>query len=174
MAMALSRAALDVVKLCAQKLGIAISYYPPPDSFQRALRDVLSQMEINVVLDVGAFIGDYVIELREAGYKGRIISFEPVPASYDRLHKRLHRDSLWSGQPFGLSDDNKDTLMNTYGRGQFNSLLTLRKDAEQCYLLDPSLRSQTSIRVKRLDAILLELIEGIRSPRIFLKVDTQG
>jgi FkbM family methyltransferase len=155
-------------------MGIAISYYPPPESFARQLRDFLLQMEINVVLDVGAFIGNYPIELREAGYRGRIISFEPVPASYDRLYARMHHDSLWCGQPYGLSDDNRETMMNTYARGDFNSLLNLRKDPELAYSLDPSLRSQTPIQLRRLDAVLPQLIDEIPSPRVFLKMDTQG
>ena len=106
-AMTVLKATTDLVKLCAQKIGIYISSYPPPHSFGHQLRDFLSQMEINVVLDVGAFVGNYATTLREAGYRGRIISFEPVPASYDRLHARMHHDSLWCGQPFGLSDENR-------------------------------------------------------------------
>jgi len=168
------RTAVDAVKLCARKMGIAISYYPPPGSYTRLLRDFLLQMEINVVLDVGAFIGNYAIGLREAGYAGRIISFEPVPASYDRLHARMHHDTLWCGQPFGLSDDNREAMMNTYGRGDFSSLLNLREDAELAYSLDPSLRSQTPIQLWRLDEVLPQLIEEIPSPRVFVKMDTQG
>jgi FkbM family methyltransferase len=173
-AMRLLRTAVEIIKLRAQKMGIAISYYPPPGSFKRQLKDFLSQMEINVVLDVGAFIGNYPIELREIGYKGRIISFEPVPSSYDRLSTTMRLDPLWCGQPFGLSDDNRDAMMNIYARGDFNSLLNLRKDPELAYSLDPSLRSKTPIQLRRLDAVLPRLIEEIRSPRVFLKMDTQG
>lgn len=168
------RTAVDVVRLCARKMGIAISYYPPPGSFARQLRDFLLQMEINVVLDVGAFIGDYPIELREAGYRGRIISFEPVPASYDRLYARMRHDSLWCGQPFGLSDDNREAIINTYARGDFNSLLNLRKDPELAYSLDPSLRNRIPIQLRRMDTVLPQLIEEIQSPRVFVKMDTQG
>ncbi len=138
------------------------------------MRDFLSQTEINVVLDVGAFIGDYAIKLRKAGYGGRIISFEPVPASYERLHARMHHDSLWCGQPFGLSDVSGVALMNTYGQGDFNSLLTICKEAERAYSLDPALRSQTLIQLRRLDEVLPQLVEGIQSPRVFMKIDTQG
>lgn len=173
-AMPLLKTAVEVIKLRAQKMGLAISYYPPPGSFKRHLRDFLSQMEINVVLDVGAFIGNYPIELREAGYRGRIISFEPIPASYDQLYATMHLDPLWCGQPFGLSDSNREAMMNIYARGDFNSLLDLRKDPELAYSLDPSLRSRTPIQLRRLDAVLPRLIEEIRSPRVFLKMDTQG
>jgi FkbM family methyltransferase len=155
-------------------MGIAISHYPPPDSYKRQLREFLLQMEINVVLDVGAFVGNYATELREAGFGGKIISFEPVPASYDRLCARMHHDPLWCGQPYGLSDENREALMNAYSSGDFNSLLNLRKDAEQAFALDASLQSQIRIQLKRLDTALPPLIEEIRAPRIFIKMDTQG
>jgi FkbM family methyltransferase len=164
----------DLVKDVAQRLGIAISHYPPPGSLERHLRDFLSQLEINVVLDVGAFIGNYAKDLRNLGYRGRIISFEPVPNSYENLTKAMSNDSLWRGEKYGLSDVNSEALINTHSKGNFNSLLTLREDAEQAYSLDPTLRSQVPIQLRRLDAVLPELIEGIAAPRIFMKMDTQG
>jgi hypothetical protein len=35
-------------------MGIAVDFHPRPGSFRRQLRDLLAQMKINVVLDVGA------------------------------------------------------------------------------------------------------------------------
>jgi hypothetical protein len=86
----------------------------------------------------------------------------------------MQHDPLWCGQPFGLSDENREAMMNVYARGDFNSLLNLRKDPELAYSLDPSLRSQTPIQLRRLDAVLPQLIAEIRSPRVFMKMDTQG
>ena len=139
--MTLQKSARDFVKHSAQKMGIAVDFYPPPGSFRRQLRDLLAQMKINVVLDVGAYIGNYAAELRATEYKGKIISFEPVPASYEQLQARMRHDPLWSGQPFGLSDENREAVMNTFSRGDFNSLLTLRKDSEAAYSLESASRS---------------------------------
>ncbi len=111
---------------------------------------------------------------RDIGYRGRIISFEPVPASYLKLTNAMNKDPLWSGQPYGLSDQNRQTIINTHQRGDFNSLLTLSADAEQAYSLDPTDWSQTSIQLRRLDAVLPQLLEGTPSPRVFMKIDTQG
>ena len=168
------RAIFDVVKQIAQKLGIAVAYYPPPGSFKRHLRDLLAHMEINLVLDVGAFVGDYARELRDVGYRGRIISFEPVPSSFEKLKENLNHDTLWSGQPYGLSDEKREVLINTHAKGNFNSLLTLREDAERAYSLDPARRSTTPVQLRRLDSVLPQLIEAKPSPRIFMKLDTQG
>jgi FkbM family methyltransferase len=170
----MSKPALDFIKHVAQRLGIAISRYPPIGSFQRDLRDYLTQMEIDLVLDVGAYIGTYARELREIGYQGQIISFEPVAASYEQLHEAMHKDPLWTGEPFGLSDENREAFINTHSRRDFNSLLTVRENAGRSYSVDPAGWSRTPIQLRRLDAVLPQLMEGIRSPRIFMKIDTQG
>lgn len=164
----------DLIKNGAQVFGVVVSKNPPPGSFECHLHDYLSQMRINVVLDVGAFVGNYALQLRRIGYQGRIISFEPVPASYEKLIHAMGKDPLWVGYPFGLSDENREALMNTHSSGDFNSLLTLREDAEYAYVLDPAGRGQANIQLKRLDAVLPQLIEKIESPRIFIKIDTQG
>jgi hypothetical protein len=80
----------------------------------------------------------------------------------------LVRSALW------IERRNREALINTFSRGDFNSLLTLRKDSEAAYSLEPSSRSQTPIQLRRLDAVLSELIEGIQSPRVYMKIDTQG
>ena len=166
--------ALDFVKHIAKGLGVAVSRYPPPGSLMRHLRDYLLQMEINVALDVGANVGNYAKLLREVGYKGKIISFEPVPSTYEELQQAMHSDPLWFGQRVGLSDENREALINTYSDGLFNSLLSLHEDAEKFFSLDAEQRSQTLIQLRRLDAVLPELIKGIENPRIFMKIDTQG
>jgi FkbM family methyltransferase len=170
----MARPALDFVKTCAEKVGVSISFLPPPFSFERHLRDYLHQMGINVVLDVGAFTGTYATRLRKLGYEGQIISFEPVPNSYAQMQEKMQGDPLWKAMPVGLSDSTGETLINTYSDGHFNSLLNLRNQSEEVYGMDPSGRSQTPIVLRRLDEILDELIAPISSPKIFLKIDTQG
>ena len=59
--------------------------------FQRRLTpdflDVMNELDINLVLDVGANDGGYGREIRDRGYKGLIISFEPNPRAFKRLIK---------------------------------------------------------------------------------------
>jgi FkbM family methyltransferase len=164
----------DVIKNGARKIGVAISRYPPPGSFDRHLADLLTQLRVNVVLDIGAYIGDYARRLRAVGYNGRIISFEPVPASFERISAAMQHDRLWSGQPFGLSDEHRQATMHIHERGDFNSLLNIRKDTELAYGVDASLWNNASVDLRRLDSVLPELLRGVDSPRVFMKIDTQG
>ncbi len=172
--MSLREVLFDKLKSVAQNFGVYVSRFPPPQSKERLLKDFLARSRINCVLDVGAFVGNYVLELRQIGYEGRIISFEPVPDAFAKMSMKLKLDAFWSGQPYGLSDVSRDAIINTYAAGNFNSLLILKEDAETAYALDHAKRGKTQIKLRRLDEVLPALLQGIDSPRVFLKIDTQG
>ncbi len=42
------------------------------------IAELIKRNDINLVLDVGANIGQFGQDLRNAGYEGEIISFEPI------------------------------------------------------------------------------------------------
>src|SRR4051812_49758697 len=52
---------------------------------ERQLAELLTRYAVNVVLDVGANVGQYGQLLRRVGYTGHIVSFEPVPACFAEL-----------------------------------------------------------------------------------------
>jgi FkbM family methyltransferase len=170
----LLRAGIEIARQGARKAGIHVCKYPSPGDHLGQLVVYLERNAINVVLDVGAFTGDFASKVRRAGYRGRIISFEPVPGSFTQLEARLGRDLLWQGVPYGLSDEDRQAVINTYDLGDFNSLLNLHEDAEKVYALDHSRRGETQVELHRLDTVLPGLLAGIDHPRVFLKMDTQG
>src|SRR5882724_7760563 len=59
------------------------------------LSQLLPKLGIDCVLDVGANQGQYGSMLRRTGYRGRIISYEPVKASFDILKARAAKDPHW-------------------------------------------------------------------------------
>ena len=57
--------------------------------FSALLTELFSRYSINCVFDVGANTGQYVHFLRQfIGYRGRVISFEPVFHCYESLSKK--------------------------------------------------------------------------------------
>ena len=60
---------------------------------------ILDDFGINLVLDVGANIGQTGDKLRNAGYCGRIVSFEPVPSAHAALTEKAQRDERWDVAP---------------------------------------------------------------------------
>ncbi len=57
---------------------------------------LLSNHGINVIFDVGANIGQYAMRTRALGYKGKIVSFEPVSSVFSKLSKNAKNDPLWT------------------------------------------------------------------------------
>lgn len=55
----------------------------------------LKAHNINVVFDVGANVGQFASELREYGYKGKIVSFEPLQEAYQGLVNQAKGDKNW-------------------------------------------------------------------------------
>ena len=72
---------------------------------------VLRFLRIDCVLDVGAHRGEYALLLRSLGFRGRIVSFEPVSAVYADLAAAAERDPAWETRRVALgSQDEKRTI----------------------------------------------------------------
>jgi FkbM family methyltransferase len=135
---------------------------------------VLSHLNINdikTVLDVGANAGQYSRELRKAGYRGRIISFEPVGEAYRRLMLNAKKDSKWQTFNFALGDTNGNTSINISGHSPSSSLLPMTSLHNEAAPGSEYL-GEEEIEIKTLDAIFDTL--RLTGEKVFLKVDTQG
>jgi|GEM_PF-4301797 len=62
----------------------------------------LESRKIGVVLDVGANIGQFGRELRDQGYRGLIVSFEPVKSVFETLKNVADSDGAWEAHNFAL------------------------------------------------------------------------
>jgi FkbM family methyltransferase len=133
---------------------------------------ILRELDINCVLDVGANKGQYGRRLRRAGYRGRIVSFEPVREFVRTLRDVASKDPAWHVFELALGD--ADTEMEINSRpGQMSSLLPSSEWGEQWH---ERLRiaEKERITVRRLDGLFDSVIDGLDEPRVYLKLDTQG
>jgi FkbM family methyltransferase len=130
------------------------------------LRDLLRSLAVNCVLDVGANRGQFATDLRAVGYRGEIISFEPVWSEYRFLQRSFCRDRQWSGQQVALGSMNGTASLIVPEATVFSSFLSL---------LNPMPgTTRTEVEVRRLDGLLPSLLQHVAHPRVFLKMDTQG
>lgn len=60
-----------------------------------ALLELISQNEIEYVIDLGANVGQFALDLRRAGYLGKILSFEPVNNTFAILKQNAKREKRW-------------------------------------------------------------------------------
>jgi FkbM family methyltransferase len=131
------------------------------------LKQLLDELNINCVLDVGANVGQYAKELRLIGYEGHIFSFEPIPEVFDQMQGSLSHDPRWRGYCKALGRERATTTIN-YIRDQsdFSSILQLKQDLSNVVSVE--------IEVDTVDHVFEGLLAEINEPRVFLKMDTQG
>jgi FkbM family methyltransferase len=131
----------------------------------------LNNLKINVVLDVGGSDGHYGAEIRDRGYRGRIVSFEPLAPSFDQLQARARKYPPWDVLPLALGNNPGAATLNVSSNGDSSSLLTmLELHKESAPEVVPA--GSVEIQVARLDDLYWTLCSA--GDRVFLKIDTQG
>lgn len=136
------------------------------------LPEIFDMYGVNCVIDVGAHEGEYAMRLRDGGYTGRIVSFEPVPRAFEELARKAADDPGWIVHELALGREESRTTMNAVP-GTLSSLRPPTEFGARRYrrLQDPE---PVEVEVRRLDGMLDELIDGLDDPRPYLKLDTQG
>lgn len=151
------------------KIGFQIKRYPDLDISRRL--KLINHYKINKILDVGANIGQYSLELRKFGFKGHIISFEPLSGTYSKLKSNAKNDKKWQTFNFAIGNEEGNTLINVAGNTFSSSINNM---LESHLKVEPSSRyiSTENITIKRLDTIFNSIHSS--GDIILLKIDTQG
>jgi FkbM family methyltransferase len=132
---------------------------------------LLAERRIDVVLDVGANDGPFARGLRQAGYRGRIVSFEPQHAAFERLGVACQSDPAWDCRQVALGSADSELELHVAGNSSSSSLLEM---TPQHTASAPSSRYIASelVAVRRLDAIRGEVVRP--ADAVYLKLDVQG
>ncbi|UMG94063.1 FkbM family methyltransferase [Nocardioides sp. TF02-7] len=135
---------------------------------------LLDRLDVNVVLDVGANRGQYARELRSLGYRGRIVSFEPVPRTARVLERWAADDPDWQVHRCALGDADETLAIHEGARqGRLSSLLPAT-DFGRSWSEGIDADRTVEVPVRRLDGLWDEVVAGVAEPRVYLKLDTQG
>lgn len=131
----------------------------------------LSDLGINLVLDVGANRGQYARELRSGGYGGRIVSFEPLPDAFAELAEALAPDPLWQGWQVALGDEDGRVEVHVSANSVSSSIL---ESSDALVAAAPSAAYVASCvtDLARLDTIAGSLLKA--DENVYLKLDVQG
>jgi len=156
--------------------GYRISRVPEPElgTFALALKVALDHYRINCVIDVGANIGQFGRRLRRLGYRGRIVSFEPVSANHVLLYEAAERFPTWTVQPIALGDAPGELTINVSKHRVFSSFLTPNTFARDTFGDEVEVGARESVRIERLDDVFTDLVRPTPGERMLLKLDTQG
>jgi FkbM family methyltransferase len=131
---------------------------------------LLELKNVDTVLDVGANIGQFAMGIRQAGFKGKIVSFEPQSAAYAKLQSLAATLNNWVVAP-------RSAVGASIGKVEIN--LSQNSVSSSILDIDPTHTSSapaSSYKGKEsVDVITLDTCKDVPSTgKIFLKVDTQG
>lgn len=160
------------VRKCIRRTGWDIRRFDPQSSEAVQLVQQLRIHQIEVVFDIGANTGQFATMLRDAGFPGRIVSFEPSSAAYATLSRRARRDPDWIIAPrVALGDHEGTTILNLAGNSASSSLLPMLQSHVTAAPGSRYIGSEM-VDLRKLDSIGAELVS--ESERVFLKLDVQG
>jgi FkbM family methyltransferase len=156
----------------ARRLGYDLTPRKKARPFQAQLIAVLDRFEVSVVLDVGANRGQYGAMLREWGWRGRIVSFEPQALAHAALARRAAADPGWKVAPrMALGAQGGEVDIEVSAESDMSSILPQRALLRRLSPSSAVLRKET-VPLRRLDALAGTYLTA--ADRVFLKIDTQG
>ncbi|MCX6396653.1 MAG: FkbM family methyltransferase [Propionibacteriales bacterium] len=162
----MKRRAVNTALMAAYKRGFEIRRHPAGRR-----QKMFASRGVDLVLDVGGADGGYGRALRQFGYAGRIVSFEPLAASYAELSRNIAADPRWTARNHALGDAAGEAQIHVASNSTSSSLLPMKDSHREA---DPrvGIVGQETIRVERLDDAAAEIVGT--ADTVFLKIDTQG
>ena len=151
--------------------GIGLTIAP---SFQGERRKLVEGFGIDLVIDVGANVGQFYREIR-SHYDGNILSYEPVDSLFRRLTEKSQRDLAWKIVNKALGSTEGKKTIRVFQDNSFSSFLDKNGFFEKRFGYAGEVVGEEMVDVATLADELEELTATWMTPRrIFLKMDTQG
>lgn len=167
-----------------RRAGYTLFKHRPPRNFavplavetaahRLLLRALLDRLSVNCVIDVGANTGEYATELREAGYRGEIVSLEPAAEAFAILKRRAEADPGWQVHQLALGRAPGEGRLQVARQSNFSSFLRPTLFSLE-WFGGSAVEREERVEVRRLDAVFERLTHHVTAPRLLLKTDTQG
>ena len=160
------------IKRCIHYLGFDLRRYSPLSSDISQFMAMLKEHKVNLIFDVGANIGQFGKEIRNAGYGGRMVSFEPLTSAHARLLTASNNDPLWDvASQAAIGNEDGEIEIHVSGNSVSSSVLAML-DTHANAAPSSVYVSNEKVPLKRLDTIGLDYIHP--DAVLFIKIDTQG
>jgi FkbM family methyltransferase len=133
---------------------------------------ILRANGITTVFDVGANTGQYATWLRQSGYEGHIVSFEPLSDAHEMLQEAAAGDGSWTVAPrMALGHRIGKAVINRSAESDMSSILPLTK-AALAFTPSSQMTDSEEVGLTTVD----EIFDRYATPNdtVFIKVDTQG
>jgi FkbM family methyltransferase len=159
-----------IIRSLAHSSGYEISSLESAQAHRRCVSTLLKEGQVNLVIDVGANCGQFAGWVREIGYRGSLLSFEPLLEAHERLSKAARGDPFWTVAPrMALGDKPEEIDIHVSGNSVSSSILPMLLTHQEAEPGSAYIQTE-KVQINRLDDVCQLLPEN----RILLKVDVQG
>lgn len=155
-----------------RRFGLKLKRYTCQSDAMLSLMTAMKSLGVQAVVDVGANTGQFGAELRDVGFRGPIVSFEPLSDAHAALLERARRDQGWIVAPRAAAGDaSGEVTINVSENSQSSSLLPMLPAHEAAAPDSIFVRTETTPLIRLDDSRDLQTLE---ERRLLLKIDTQG
>ena len=131
----------------------------------------LQTQGVGTVIDVGANVGQFGVDLRRSKYSGAILSVEPLEDAYQQLVRQVQGDPTWTTARAAVSDVPGTLTMNVSANSVSSSVLPMRGEHTSAA---PEARYVRTEEVPATTVDELVAKHGIDPASTLLKIDVQG
>jgi FkbM family methyltransferase len=169
-----------IKRIIANVLGRALDVSIVPKGAVAPLFEIehlerfFKEFAVDCVFDVGANAGQYAETLREFGYTGSIVSFEPIPALAVQLRNKARSDSRWFVEEVALDETVRPVTFNVMKSSQFSSLKAPSQEETARFAHQNVVADGLDLTTAQLAAYFTRYRDQLAFRRPFLKMDTQG
>lgn len=136
------------------------------------LLKLINSLSINKVFDIGANEGQFGQSIRKGGYKGQIVSFEPLSDAWIELKNNADNDSNWLiHERVAIGNSNGEIKINISNNSVSSSVLPMLKQHSSA-ASDSVYIAEETVPIVTFDSIASQYLNN--ESNIFLKIDTQG
>ena len=160
------------IRYIFNKVGLDLHRLKLASSSNYQLLKALNRFEVDLVLDVGANVGQFASELRNVGFQGEIISFEPLSTAYQALTAAARTDQKWQVYSrSAIGDYDGEIEINIAGNSVSSSILPMMESHSLAEQRSAYIGTEKT-PIFKLDSVAPTYLEKSHQP--FLKIDTQG
>lgn len=162
---------VNLVRKSLRKFDLAfVRYDHRYHPLARRMR-LLKDHRVDLVFDIGANNGGWATGLRDLGYSGRIVSFEPLSEAFAMLVNRSAKDPNWDAVRMGFGDTEGEGVLHIAGNSESSSMLPMLPLHTSVLPSSKYVGSET-VPLTTLDTAVREYSQPSR--KLFVKIDAQG
>ena len=132
----------------------------------------LEKLDVTNVIDVGANVGQFGLDIRRHGFEGQIVSYEPVKETFVSLSQTIKQHQPWKALQLGLGAAESERTINISGNAGLSSSILEMGSLHLENFPDSATVAKQNISISTIDKQLEVL--GLRPQEIMLKIDVQG